>query len=322
MTPRDLRLFAGVVASCAGFAVWGQSYPSQPLRMLVGYPPGGGSDVVARLAAQRLGESLGQQIVVDNRPGAATMMASQLAAKANADGYTILFVTSSLVINPSLYAKVPYDPFKDFSPVSLVASTPFVLVVHPGVPVSSVKELIALARAKGGQLNYSSGGSGSTGHLATELFKSIAGIEMQHIPYKGLGPALNDLLGGRVTLTFGSLPSVLQHMRSGRLKSLGLTSARRMQSLPDLPTIAESGLPGYEVDQWFGIVVPTGTLKPVIRKLNETIAKVTDLPDYKERISAIGAEPLHTTPERFGAYIKQEYAKWAKVIAVSGARVD
>ena len=299
-----------------------QTYPSQPLRMLVGYPPGGGSDVIARLAAQQLSEGLGQQIVVDNRPGAATMIATSIAAKANPDGYTLLFVTSSLVINPSLYRKVPYDPFRDFAPVSLVASTPFVLVVHPGVPASSVKELIALARSQPGVLNYSSGGSGSTGHLATELFKSMAGADIRHIPYKGLGPALTDLLGGRVTLTFGSLPSVVQHIRTGRLKALALTSARRMPSLPDLPTIAESGLPGYEVDQWFGIVVPAGTPRAVVRRLSSTIARFSGIPEARERFLGVGAEPLHTTPEKFGAYIKQEYAKWAKVVSVSGARVD
>lgn len=299
-----------------------QSYPNKSIRMIIGYPPGGGTDIVARLVAQKLADSLGQQVVVDNRSGANTMLAAGLAAKAAPDGYTILFASASFAINPSLYRKVPYDAARDFAPVTLVASTPFVLVVRSSFSARSVKELVTLAKSKPGELMYSSGGSGSTGHLAAELFKSMAGVEIQHIPYKGLAAAITDLLGGRVSLTFASLPSVAPFIKAGRLKALALTTAERISTLPGLPTMAESGFPGYDVDQWFGVLVPAGTPKGIIVKLNTEIRQFLDKPEVKERFSIVGAEPVSNSPEQFSTYIKADLSKWAKVVSMSGARVD
>ncbi|MBI3056932.1 MAG: tripartite tricarboxylate transporter substrate binding protein [Betaproteobacteria bacterium] len=312
----------GLLNTFAPVTTQAQSYPNKPIRMIIGYPPGGGTDIVARLVAQQLADSLGQQVVVDNRSGANTMLAAGLAAKAAADGYTLLFASASLTINPSLYSKVPYDAARDFAPVTLVASTPFVLVVQSSFSARSVRELVTLAKSKPGELMYSSGGSGSTGHLAAELFKSTAGVEIQHIPYKGLAAAITDLLGGRVSLTFASLPSVAPLIKAGRLKALALTTTERLATLPDLPTMAESGFSGYDVNQWFGVLVPAGTPRAIIVKLNTEIRQFLNKPEVKERFSLVGAEPVSNSPEQFGAYIKADLSKWAKVVSMTGARVD
>jgi tripartite-type tricarboxylate transporter receptor subunit TctC len=314
---------ATILAAVAGAGL-AAGYPDKPLRMIVGFPPGGGADIMARLVGEPLSENLGVQIVIDNRPGAGSATGTGLAAKATPDGYTLLFSTPGLTVNPNLYKSVPFDPIRDFAPVSQVASSPFVLVVHPSSPANSIQELIALAKSKHGAMNYSSGGNGSTGHLATELFKSMAHVEIQHVPYKGLAPALADLMGGRVDLTLASLPSCIGHIRAKRLKALAVTTATRMPFVPDIPTMAEQGLAGYDVDQWYGILAPAGTPKAQINILYRALASFLAKPDaaLAETFAKLGAKPVSTTPAEFARFIRHNLALWANVVKVSGARVD
>jgi tripartite-type tricarboxylate transporter receptor subunit TctC len=289
----------------------------------VPFPPAGGGDIVIRLIAQRLSEITGQPVVVENRAGAGGNVGSDAVAKAPPDGYTLLMANvAPMAINVTLYAKLPYDPVRDFAPITLVASFPNVLVVHPSLPARSVAELAKLARARPGQLTYASAGSGSTTHLSAELFKTMAGLDMVHVPYKGGGPALTDVLGGQVTMYFGALPGALPHIRSGRLRGLAITSARRSVGVPQFPTMAESGFPGYEADTWIGAVAPAGTPASAINRLHEEISRILNAPDIRERLLSQGAEPLTNTPEQFAAYIKSEIVKWARVVKASGARAD
>ncbi len=299
------------------------SYPNKPIRFIVPLPPGSGSDVIARVIGKKLTEKWAQPVVVDNRPGANNIIGAEMLARAAPDGYTIgIFGPSTLAINPSLYSKLPYNPTKDFSPVSLVAMVPFALVAHPSLPAKSVKELIALAKSKPGKLNYGSGGNGSTSHLSMELFKSMAGIDMAHIPYKGNTPALTDLLGEQVSLMFIELLQALPHLKAGKLRALGMAMRKRSPMAPDVPTVSEAGLPGFENTPSPGVLAPAGTPKEIIAKLNTEIVKIMHLQEVKERLFTQGVEPLGSTPEQFAAYINAETAKWAKLVKQLGIRVD
>ena len=290
--------------------------------MLVGQSAGGATDIVARGLGQKLNEALGQPVVVDNRGGAAGSIAAALVAKAAPDGYTVLIVPGSFTINPSLYKDLPFDPQKDLAAVTLIATAPYMLVVHPSVPAKSVRELIALAKARPKEIVYGSGGIGSSGHLAAELFSTMAGLQLNHVPYKGAGPALVDLLGGQLQLVFGSVVSSLPYHRNGRLRALGVTSAKRMATAQDLPTIAESGVPGYEFTSWFGLLAPAATPKEIVGKLQQAIAAALRTPELSERLTREGSEPVGSPPDQFAAFVKAEIAKWAAVVKKSGMKPE
>ena len=300
-----------------------QAYPTKPIHFVVPFAPGGGSDLVARTVGQKITEALGQPVIIDNRTGAAGMIGAEIAAKSPPDGHTLLLGSNGpLAINPGLYAKMPYDAARDFAPVSLVTIMPFVLVTHPALPVKSVKDLIALARTKPNQLNYGSPGNGSTTHLANELLKSMAGIQLTHIPYKGVAPAATDLISGQVQMMSGDLSTLLPHVRSGRMHALAVTSARRSNLVPELPTVAESGVPGYEASGWFGVLVPAATPPAVIERLNAAIVKGLAANDSRERLRALGGEVAPGTPEQYGALIRRDTAKWGKLIKSLGIQGD
>jgi len=319
----SIPMAAALAALCvATSALQAQPYPSKPVRVVVPAPGGGGTDIFARTIAHRLSERWGHQVLVDNRPGAGGIIGSDIVAKSPADGHTLLMAFTSHVTNPSLQAKMPYDTLNDFAPISMVAVVPSVLVLHSAVPARSVKELIALAKAKPHALNYASAGSGSATHLSAVLFEAMAGVSMVHVPYKGGGPALNDLLGGQVSLMFGNMASTLPHIKSGRLHALAVTSARRTPAAPDLPTIAEAGLPGYEATAWFAMLAPARTPRAVIDKINAEVTAALRLADVKERLASQGADTVPSTPDELGQYIRTELAKWGKVIRESGAKAD
>ena len=314
-------IFAGALVLAAGSA-FSQAYPQKAIRLVVGFPPGGATDIVARLVGQKLSVSLGQAVVIDNRPGANSNIGAELAARAAADGYTLFMCTIANAINYSLYSNLPFDMIKDFVPVAQTASILSFLVVHPSLPVKSVKELIELAKSKPGELNYASSGIGGSPHLAAEMFKTMAGVNMVHIPYKGTGPELTDLLAGVVRIAFETTPAVLPHVKAGKLRALAVNSLKRTPLLPDLPTMSEAGLPGFEVTSWNGVLAPAGTPKEIETRLNNEIVKALKMPDVHEKLSGLGADPVGNTPEQFGAFIQAEIKKWAKVIKESGARVD
>ena len=301
----------------------GQAYPGKSIRLIVPFPAGGGVDSVARITFQRLSEILGQQVVIDNRGGSGGVIAAEIAARAAPDGYTLFFgTTATQAITPHYYRKLAYDPVKDFAPVNLLAGAGYLLVVHPALPAASVKELIVLARAKPGALNYSSAGNGSTLHLTMELFRSMAGIDLVHIPYKGAAPALADLLSGQIQLTFNPASVVLPHIRSGRVRALGITSAKRSPLASDVPTIAEAGVPGYESSGWYGTLAPAHTPQAIISRLNRELNHALADKDVKERYSATGVEAIGTTPEQFAEFIRNEYAKWGKVVRATGVKME
>jgi tripartite-type tricarboxylate transporter receptor subunit TctC len=307
----------------ASTSSWGQTYPTKPVRLVLPYPPGGGSDTIARPLAQRLTESLGQQVVVDNRGGGSGNIGMEHVAKAAADGYTIVMaLTAQLAVNPSLYRKLPYDPVKDFAPLTLFAEGPYVLVVHPSVPATNVRELVALARKRPNDLAYASSGNGSGGHLAAELLNSMTGVKMVHIPYKGGGPALVDLISGQVQVLFGTWASGRGHIRSGRIRALAVSTAKRPQSIPDIPTIAESGVPGYDAGVWYALLAPAGTPRDVVDRLNRELIGVLKRPDYAKILLDAAIDPVGSTPEALGAYIRSEMAKWAKVVKDANVRID
>lgn len=317
--------FLGVALTFAyGFAhdVAAQAYPSRPIRFIVGFPPGGGSDILTRLFAQKLSESLAQQVVVDNRPGAGGNIGAEIAAKSAPDGYTIFMASGPHSIAPSLYKKLAYDLRKDFFPISLVARQQLCLVVHPSLPIGSVKEFVAFLKSRPGQVAYASAGNGGSNHLAAELFKTMAGVEMIHVPYKGTGPSIADVLSGQVPVTFGNLLPIMPHIKSGKLRPLAVTAIQRSPALPNVPTLAESGYPKYEAVNWFGILAPAGTPQEIIRRLNLEIVKTLNLQDVKDRYASLGAEPLSSTPQAARSFIENEIEKWAKVVKVSGARID
>jgi tripartite-type tricarboxylate transporter receptor subunit TctC len=300
-----------------------QGFPDKPLRMVAPYPPGGTSDIIARILGQKLFDAWGQQIVVDNRAGANGSIGCELAAKSPADGYTLLIGNMTpIAANPSLYRKLGYDSVRDFAGVSLVAAGPNVLVVNPALPVKSVQELIAYAKANPGKLNFGSGGAGSPAHLAGEMFKTLTGAVITHVPYKGTVLSVNDLIAGQVQLVFSDAPPAVPHVKSGKLRALAVTGAKRTPLLPELPTVIEAGVPGFELDNWWGILVPAKTPKHTISRINAAIVKIMQTADVKERFANLGVEAIRSTPAEFDAYIKSEYAKLARIIQASGARVD
>jgi tripartite-type tricarboxylate transporter receptor subunit TctC len=319
-------LVAIVVASALGLHLAGasaQPYPNKPIRIIVPFPPGGATDVLARTVGPRMAESFGQQVVVENRSGATGNIGAELAAKAPPDGYTIVVgQASNIAINITLMGKLPYDPIKDFTPLTLLASTPNVLVIHPSLPVRGVKDLIALAKSKPGALNYATSGNGSPGHFSAELLKKMAGIDMVHIPYKGASPALIDVVGGHASLYFTAMLSAQPFVKSGRLRVIAQTSVKRSPSLPDLPTIAEAGYPDYDITSWWGMLGPAGLPRDITNKLHAEIVRIIALPDVKERLNGLGADAATNTPEQFAAYIKAEIAKWARIIRETGVKAE
>jgi len=318
-----LRTVCFALAVLTAGAEAADTYPSKPIRFVVAFPPGGGTDLVARTIAPRLAERLAQQVVVDNRPGAGGNLGTEIVAKSAPDGYTMLMGSvGPLAINASLFARLPFDPLKDLAPVTLAASTPNILVVHPSLPVASVHELIALAKARPGAINFASSGQGTPAQLAGELFNSMAGVKMVHVPYKGAAPALADLLGGQVQVMFSTMPPALPHVTAGRLRALAVASLKRSPAAPGLPTIDEAALPGFEATTWHGVMVPAATPSAVVAKLHGDIVAVLRMPDVTERLSSQGAEAIGSTPQEFASYIKTETAKWAKVIRESGAKAE
>jgi tripartite-type tricarboxylate transporter receptor subunit TctC len=319
----------GPISFCCGLALamacasaFAQPYPSRPVRLIVPFPPGGGTDAMARVVAPRLSEFLGQQVVPENRGGAGANIGAELAAKAAPDGYTLMLATITNAIGASLYSKLNYDLVRDFATITQLATTPHILVVHPSVPVKSVKEFVALAKARPGELAYSSSGSGSAAHLAGELFNSLAGVRTTHIPYKGGGPSMIALVGGEVSLAFATMPSAIGHVRSGRLRGIAVTTDRRSPSTPELPTIAETGVAGYEAGSWYGLSAPAGTPREIVARLHAETIKLVGLADVKDRLFAAGFEIVTSTPEQFAAFTRNEIQKWAKIVKSAGLRVD
>ena len=313
---------AGILAFVASPAA-AQNYPTKPIRFIAAYPPGGPSDILARLIGQKMYEDWGQPVIVEYKLGAGGNIGTDYVAKAASDGYTLLMGTSGpLAINVTLFSKLPYDPATDLAPVIHVASVPLVLVVSPSLPVKSTEDLIALLKSKPGQFNYASAGSGTPQHLTTEMFKSMAGLDVVHIPYKGAAPAIADVIGGHVPFMFDSMISSIAHVKSGRLRALAITSANRSTLLPDVPTVRESGVPNFEATAWYGVVAPAAVPKYIIAKLNNEMLKVLRLPDITQRLAEMGSDFVGGSPEEFGQFIKAEIAKWGKVVKESGAHAD
>jgi len=316
-----VAILASIAASFFAGALAADGYPARPIRMIVGFAPGGGTDLTARPVAQKMSELLGQQVIVENRPGAAGNIATEQVARAAPDGYTILMGTiAALAINPSLYGNLKFDPETDFAPVIQVVDATNVLALHPSVQAGSVQELIALARQK--SLSAGSSGIGATGHLAIELFNLMAGVKLVHVPYKGGGPAMTDLVGGQVQLIFATTASAIPQIRAGRIKGIAVTTARRSALLPELPTLSEAGLPGFDANNWYGIVVPIKTPRAIIDQLNAEVTKILNMPEVRMTLFNQGLDPAPGTPEQFGAYIRSERIKWARVIKASGAKAE
>lgn len=318
----SIRLAVGFFLALMTSMLWAQSWPTKPVRMIIAFPPGGPTDLVSRVLAQKLSEQLGQQVIVDNKPGAGGNIAAELAAKAAPDGYTIFYNTSAIVIGPALYGKVNYDTLKDFTPVLLTASVPMVLVVNPQLPARSVKEFVDLAKTRSGALNYSSSGTGTITHLASAMMSTQTGIQTQHIPYKGSAPGLVDLASGQTQFMIDTINTVLPYVRDNRLRGLAVTSAKRSPLLPDLPTLAEAGISGFEAAAWQGIVVPTGTPNEIVQKLNAEVNKALTHPDIRSRLAAQGADILGGTPTEYAAYLRSEMPRWAKAVKDSGAKAE
>ena len=316
------KRFVFAVACAFSVAAFAQSYPSKPIRIVVPYPPGGFNDTLGRTLAAKFTEAWGQPAVVENKPGGNTLIGNDFAAKSAPDGHTLLVVAFPFSVVPSLFKAMPYDTVRDFAPVILAATSPNLLVVHPSLPVNTVGELIAAAKAKPGSLSYASTGNGSSNHISMELFKSLAGVNIVHIPYKGSGPAVSDLLGGQVHLMFDNTPNVLPHVKAGKLRALGSSGTKRSALTPDVPTVAEAGVAGYEVTVWFGLVAPAGTPREVIQKLNAEVTRILAMPDVRERFLAQGVEPQGSTPEQFGEHIRAQMAKWKKVVEDAGVKAE
>lgn len=316
-----------VVGACAVACIahvtgaWAQAYPARPIRWVAPFPPGGTTDIVARIVAEKLTESLGQQVSLDNRPGAGGNIAAEIVAKAPPDGYTVLTGFPGLAINPSLYAKLNYDPLKDLAPVSLISSAPLLLVVHPALPARTVKELIAIAKRRPGELSFPSAGNGSSSHLGGELFKSVAGIDILHVPYKGSMQGMVDLISGRMQLMINPLPEMIPFVESGKLRGLAVAGLKRSPVMPDLPTIAET-LPGFEVTTWNGLMAPAATPKEIVARLNAEVVKLLKAPATMKRMNELGLDTIASTPEQFAEHLRRETDKWAKVVKASGARIE
>ena len=306
-------------SACVAYA---QSYPVKPIRIVVPFAPGGGTDILTRIMLPRLGEALKQQLIVDNRPGAGSQIGTDVVAKALPDGYTILMVDTAFMTNPSLYSKLPYNSEKDFAPVSLAATAPVIMIVHPSVPVRTVKELVSLARAQPGALNFASGGPGSSTHLGVELLKYVAKIDLLHIPYKGTGPAVADVLGGQVTMMFAGISSVKQHVEAGRLRAIAVTGANRSPAMPKVPTFGEAGLKQVDASSYWGALAPARTSPEIVNRLSAAMAQVLKAPDVRDKLVELGFDPIGGSPSEFSALLASETAKWSKVIKAAGVRLD
>ena len=319
-------LVALTLALGAALAPWcalaQDAWPSRPIRLILPFPPGGGTDILGRLIAERLTANLGQPVVAENRGGAGGNVGAEAAAKSAPDGYTIVLVAPSLAISPSLYSTLGYDPVKDFAPVSLVATVPNVMITNPSVPAKTLAEFIRLAKSKPGEMNFGSGGSGTSNHLAGELFNIVAGVKLVHIPYKGVNLAMNDVLSGRVQLVFIGIPAAAPHIKAGKLRALALVAPQRSSVLPDVPTVAEAGLPRFEVTTWYGILAPAGTPRPVVERLNGELGKIMHSSELKERLEALATDPMTSTPEQFADLIRREIAKWREVVREAGVKAD
>jgi tripartite-type tricarboxylate transporter receptor subunit TctC len=316
------RLMAAAMA-CAAIGGWAQPYPAKPIRIIVPFPAGGTADIMGRVVGQKMTETWGQQVLIDNRSGAGGNIAAELAAKSAPDGYTLFLCTvGTHAVHQTLYEKLPFDPIKDFSAVAYIAGVPNVVVVHPSIPVKSVKELIGFIKARPGQINFGSSGPGSSVHMSGEMLKVMAGLDMTHIPYKGNPQAVTDLMAGQIELMITNMPSVIPYIQSGRLRALAVTTKARSPALPDLPTMEEAGLPGYESSAWFGLVSPAAVPRDIVSKLNAEVMRIVGLEDVKRNLASQGAYPLVMTPDEFGAFMKAETAKWAKIVKASGARAD
>ena len=324
MKRRVFLSMAGVGVAVTAFpqTALAQSWPTKPIKFVVGFAPGGATDVVGRLMAKKIGDALGQPIVIENRAGGSSNIGAELVARAAADGYTFYVCAITSAINVSLFPKLPFDFAKDFEPVALFANVPNILVVHPSVPAKTVKELIDYARAQPGKLSYASSGAGTSIHLSAELFKMLAKVDMVHIPYKGSGPAMTDMIGGQVQVMFDNMPSALPHVKAGKLRSLAVTSAQRSPSAPDVPTMNEAGVAGFDVQSWFGLVAPKGTPKEIITRVNAEAVKALGSAEIKERFLDLGAVPGPMSPEAFGDYIRAEIIRWGEVVKASGAKVE
>lgn len=317
-----VRVLAASAILALGALPAAAQYPAKPIRYIVGYTPGGGADMLARAVGQKLSEAWGQPVLVENRPGAGTNIGSEVAAKSPPDGYTLFMPTVANAINPTLFPRLNYDLMKDFSHITNLAKVPGILVVHPSVPVKNVKELVALAKAQPNQLRHGSTGIGSPHHLAGEIFKTMSGVKMVHVPYKGASPALIDVVAGHIEVYFGAMVSTLPHVKSGRLRALGVTRLNRVAAVPEIPTISEQGLKGFETGSWFGASVPAGTSRDIIAKLHKEIVRIIALPELRDRMSADGTEFVGDTPEQFTAFLKGEIEKWGRAVKASGAKVD
>jgi tripartite-type tricarboxylate transporter receptor subunit TctC len=318
-----MRLLGILLVFCFAGSIQGQTYPAKPLRMLLAFPPGGPTDINARLFAQKLAEQMGQQVVVDNKPGAGGNVGATEAARAPADGYTIFYNTSAISIAPALYSNIQFDPVKDYAPVALTATVPLVLAIHPGIPAKNLQEFVAYVKANQGKLNYASSGTGTITHLAGALFLAQMGLQMQHIPYKGSAPALVDVVAGQTQMMVDTISTVLPYARDNRLRTLAVAMPRRLAVLPEVPTLEEAAsLPGFEMSAWQGIVVPAATPKEIVARLNAEVNKAVQNPDLRQRLAAGGSEPLGGTAEQYAAYIGSELRRWSKVVRDSGARAD
>jgi len=315
-------LTVGVLMAMAGPVAAQQAYPNKPIRLVSPFPPAGSTDILARLVGQKLTESWGQPVLIENHPGANGVIGTDIVAKSSPDGHTILLVNSSHIINALLVTKLPFDPVKDFAPVATLTISQFLMAINPSVPANTLREFIALAKSRPGQLNFASSGNGAVSHLAGELFDLMTGVKMQHIPYKGAAPALTDLVGGQVQVYFATTVSTMPYVKSGKVKALGISGDTRLSILPELPTFSEAGLPDFDVKNWFGIMAPAGTPKTTIGKLSTEIARIMALPDIKEKLASQGLDPLISTPEQFAALMKAEMARYAKVIKTANIKLE
>ena len=322
-----MHIVIAAVVALAGLAPYGeahaQTYPAKPIRLIVPFPAGGGADIFARLIGRKLSDNMRQSIVVDNRAGASGIIGCEAVARSAADGYTLLMgTTGTHTTNPAVFSKLPYDPLKDFTPISLVADSPFVLLVHPSLPVANLKELIAFAKARPGQLTYASSGTGSSSHLGFELFNLMAGIKGVHVPYKGLPPATLDTISGYVTMTWNSITAAAPYLKNKQLKALGIGSVKRSALMPDIPTISEAGLPGFELGSWYGIFAPAGTAPEIVRRIQSEIVKAINDPGMNDQFAALSAEPVGSTPDEFRAVLQRDLVKWAKVAKQANVKAD